>query len=438
MDRVLETLVLQDYEVVFEVNPATGRFRKIISRPDALVRFPDEGQLTQARDIIVTDKIFEADRSIFLSETQLDHVLAKMKGNEPLSVKYRGYSDKNELHYRSISFIPGKNSSTFICAIRDETNEVRRQYEKNLDLRLKNEGIRFIVENMCENFMIVNVTTHECTTFTNSEGNIACKNHYEGQINWFADNIVVPEDRERYLEYFQMDSLMERIVEEGGVSSITFPVMYKGGRHEFAVTSTLIDDPSERQKKSRYLFLCAQDITSIRAAEERNRELLLSSQFDPLTHLLNRATTEKNIREHLYSARSESWNTFMILDIDHFKNINDEYGHMTGDEVLRYMGNCMREVFRSDDILCRWGGDEFVVFIKGFADEKVLTNRLNILRDKMNLFSRRGVPLQVNLSIGGVCARNGTTLNMLYQKADEALYDVKNHGRNGISLLRLC
>ena len=94
MDRVLETLVLQDYEVVFEVNPATGRFRKIISRPDALVRFPDEGQLTQARDFIVTDKIFEADRSIFLSETQLDHVLAKMKGNEPLSVKYRGYSDK--------------------------------------------------------------------------------------------------------------------------------------------------------------------------------------------------------------------------------------------------------------------------------------------------------------------------------------------------------
>ena len=55
----------------------------------------------------------------------------------------------------------------------------------------------------------------------------------------------------------------------------------------------------------------------------------------------------------------------------------------------------------------------------------------------MNTFSSKGMPLQVNLSIGGVCAPNGTTLNMLYQKADEALYDVKNHGRNGISLLRL-
>lgn len=433
----METLVLQDYEVVFEVNPVTDRFRKIISRPDALVLFPDEGQMSQARDFIVTDKIYEADRSIFLSETQLDNVLVKMKGNEPLSVKYRRYSDKNELHYRSISFIPGKNNFSFICAIRDETNEVHRQYEKNLDLRLKNEGIRFIVENMCENFMIVNVSTQECTTFSNSEGNIACKSHYKSQINWFADNIVVPEDRERYLQYFKMDSLMERIEQEEGVSSITFPVNYKGGRHEFAVTSTLIDDPSEREKKSLYLFLCTQDITSIRVAEERNRELLVSSQFDPLTHLLNRATTEKNIREHLYAAKSDSWNTFMILDIDHFKNVNDEYGHMTGDEVLRYMGNCMREVFRSDDILCRWGGDEFVVFIKGFADEKVLTNRLNILRDKMNLFTSRGSPLQVNLSIGGVCAPNGTTLNILYQKADEALYDVKNHGRNGISLLRL-
>ncbi len=437
MDRVLETLVLQNYEVVFEVNPVTDRFRKIISKPDALVQFPEKGPMSQVRDFIATDKIFEADKSIFLADTQLDHILKKMTGKEPLSVKYRRYSDKNELHYRSISFIPGKNSSTFICAIRDETNEVHRQYEKNLDLRLKNEGIRFIVENMCENFMIVNVSTHECTTFTNSEGNIACKSHYESQINWFADNIVVAEDRDRYLQYFKLDSLMERIVEEGGISSITFPVNYKGGRHDFAVTSTLIDDPSERQKKSRYLFLCAQDITSIRAAEERNRELLVSSQFDPLTHLLNRATTEKNIREHLYAAKNDSWNTFMILDIDHFKNVNDEYGHMTGDEVLHHMGNCMREVFRSDDILCRWGGDEFVVFIKGFADEKVLTSRLNILRDKMNTFSSKGMPLQVNLSIGGVCAPNGTTLNTLYQKADEALYDVKNHGRNGISLLRL-
>ena len=437
MDRVLETLVLKDYEVVFEVDPVTERFRKIISRPDALVPLPDEGALSQARDLLVIDKIYESDQSIFLSETRLETVLAKMRGNEPFSIKYRRYSDKNERLYRSISFIPGNNSPAFICAIRDETNEVKRQYEKNLDLRLKNEGIRFIVENMCENFIIVNVSTHECTTFTNSEGNIACKNHYEDQINWFADNIVVPEDRERYLEYFRIDALMERVMEEGGISSITFSVNYKGGRHDFAVTSTLIDDPSERQKKSRYLFLCAQDITSIRAAEERNRELLVSSQFDPLTHLLNRATTEKNIREHLYTAKNDSWNTFMILDIDHFKNVNDEYGHMTGDEVLRYMGNCMREVFRSDDILCRWGGDEFVVFIKGFADEKVLTNRLNMLRDKMNVFSSKGAPIQINLSIGGVCAPNGTTLNLLYQKADEALYDVKNHGRNGISLLRL-
>lgn len=437
MNKVLETLALQDYEVVFEVDPVADTFRKIISKPDALVQFPDEGPMSMAKDFIVSDKIYEADRSIFLAETQLDHVLGKMQASEPLSIKYRRYSDKDELHYRSISFIPRKSGHTFICAIRDETNEVRRQYEKNLDLRLKNEGIRFIVENMCENFMIVNTSTRECTTFTNSEGNIACKSHYEDQINWFADNIVVPENRERYRQHFRMDSLIERIREEGGVASITFPVNYKGERHDFAVTSTLIDDPSERQKNSRYLFLCAQDITSIRQAEERNRELLVSSQFDPLTRLLNRATTEKNIREHLYTANNDSWNTFMILDVDHFKMVNDEYGHMTGDEVLRYMGNSMREVFRSDDVLCRWGGDEFVVFIKGFADEKVLTNRLNILRDKMGLFSSKGMPLHINLSIGGVCAPNGVTLNTLYQKADEALYDVKNNGRNGMSLLRL-
>ncbi len=437
MDKVLETLVLQDYAVVFEVDPVNGRFRKIISNPDALYPFPDEGTLSEARDFISIDQIYEADREIFQTETDLEHVLQKMRANEPVSTKYRRYSDTHDILYRRLSMIPAKNGSGFICAVRDETREVRRQYEKNLDLRLKNEGIRFIVENMCENFMIVNTSTRECTTFTNSEGNIACKSHYEDQIDWFADNIVVAGHRERYRRYFRLDTLMKCVVEEGGVCSYTFPVNYKGGRHDFAVTCTLIDDPSERQKASRYLFLCAQDITSIRQAEERNRELLVSSQYDPLTHLLNRATAEKCIREHLYSAKSDSWNTFMIADVDHFKNVNDEYGHMTGDEVLRYMGNSMREVFRSDDILCRWGGDEFVVFIKGFADEKVLTNRLNILRDKMNVFSSKGTPLAIRLSIGGVCAPNGVSLNTLYQKADEALYDVKNHGRNGISFLRL-
>ncbi len=438
MDKVLETLILQDYEVVFEVDPLADKFRKIISRPDALVQFPDEGRVSEAGEFIAPDDIHEADRSIFLAETRLDHVLEKMGKNEPFSIRYRRYCGAKDIHYRRISFIPRDDrSAAFVCAIRDETEEVLRQYEKNLDLRLKNEGIRFIVENMCENFMIVNTATHECTTFTNSEGNIVCKNHYEDQINWFADNLVIPEERERYRQYFSMDALMERILNEEGVSSIAFPVDYKGSRHEFAITSTLIDDPSERRKKSRYLFMCAQDITSIRQAEERNRELLVSSQFDPLTRLLNRATAEKNIRQHIPAEPGGSWNTFMILDIDHFKNVNDEYGHMTGDEVLRYMGNSMREVFRSDDILCRWGGDEFVVFIKGFADEKVLTNRLNILRDKMSVFTSKGMSLQINLSIGGVCAPDGTPLNTLYQKADSALYDVKNHGRNGISLLRL-
>lgn len=65
------------YEVVFEVNPATDRFRKIISKPDALIQFPEEGPMSQVRDFIATDKICEADRSIFLTETQLGHVLAK-------------------------------------------------------------------------------------------------------------------------------------------------------------------------------------------------------------------------------------------------------------------------------------------------------------------------------------------------------------------------
>ena len=171
--------------------------------------------------------------------------------------------------------------------------------------------------------------------------------------------------------------------------------------------------------------------------EDTNRQLLFYNQHDKLTGLMNRFATEKRVRDHLHAAPTGMGSTFILIDIDHFKSINDRYGHLTGDDVLRFMGQSMRQVFRSEDVLCRWGGDEFVVFVRGFADEKAMRDRLGILRKTMGTFTHQGASLGITLSIGGVCLRSGTTLNRLFRLADEALYEVKNHGRNGISFKQI-
>ena len=105
-----------------------------------------------------------------------------------------------------------------------------------------------------------------------------------------------------------------------------------------------------------FVFSSAQDVTSLKRANETGKSLLAKSQTDSQTGLYNRATTEKLIRESLYGGQTGEWNTFLLIDIDHFKSFNDTFGHLLGDAVLRFMGEAMREVFRSTDVLCRWGG----------------------------------------------------------------------------------
>lgn len=94
----------------------------------------------------------------------------------------------------------------------------------------------------------------------------------------------------------------------------------------------------------------------------------------------------------------------------------------------------MQESFRSGDVLCRWGGDEFVIFLRGVRSREIVRERLDALRVRL-LDCRAGEePLSVTLSIGGAFGNGPSSLADLYSKADKALYQVKQQGRNGTVL----
>lgn len=162
--------------------------------------------------------------------------------------------------------------------------------------------------------------------------------------------------------------------------------------------------------------------------------LLYLSQKDSLTNLLNRKTAEKEITDLLKQNHDITSGILLIIDIDHFKVYNDKYGHQSGDKILHFLADSMCTTFSSKDILCRWGGDEFLIFINKDTNIEQLQTKIDILCNIMRDYKNDDILCPITLSIGGAVAKENTTLSILFKKADDALYEVKNTTRDGFIL----
>lgn len=174
------------------------------------------------------------------------------------------------------------------------------------------------------------------------------------------------------------------------------------------------------------------------ALKEMNKRLVELSITDPLTGLYNRRHFESMITKELaHSARHGNCCSLMIMDIDHFKNINDSYGHAVGDEVLRRIADIIRENIRSADIPCRIGGEEFVVACRN-TNELEATQLAERLRGAaaQSTIQLEELSIDFTMSIGIATLRTGRnklTLDTIFEHADRALYHSKQHGRNRVT-----
>ena len=127
---------------------------------------------------------------------------------------------------------------------------------------------------------------------------------------------------------------------------------------------------------------------------------------------------------------------FMCLDLDHFKEVNDQLGHPAGDRVLFEAAAVMNTVIRSEDLACRMGGDEFVLFFADIKDAeaaRTIGEKLTEVLEKT--YEKDGVRVTVSASIGIVVTDKGASLEKLYETADKALYEVKKAQRNGYKIV---
>ncbi|MGE3771733.1 MAG: GGDEF domain-containing protein, partial [Gammaproteobacteria bacterium] len=159
---------------------------------------------------------------------------------------------------------------------------------------------------------------------------------------------------------------------------------------------------------------------------------------DALTGLLNRQSFDYRFEELLERhrqnprrARVGTMPWLAIADIDHYKRINDTWGHLYGDEILLLFSRLMRESFRSDDLLFRYGGEEFVLILNNTTAQGALS-ALERFRESIGNYAFPTVG-RVTVSIGWVCIQPNALPSDLMHKADKALYHAKGHGRNQVT-----
>jgi diguanylate cyclase (GGDEF)-like protein len=166
--------------------------------------------------------------------------------------------------------------------------------------------------------------------------------------------------------------------------------------------------------------------------EEKNEMLRKLSITDSLTALHNRAYLDEKLREEINRVERHPDDLSIILvDIDHFKRVNDRYGHQVGDEVLIRVADTLRHNIRSIDTIGRWGGEEFIVICPG-SDESHSVQLAEKLRKILGDVKHEGVG-QVTCSFGVASHGMGLKLTKLIRNADEALYRSKAAGRNRVS-----
>jgi diguanylate cyclase (GGDEF)-like protein/PAS domain S-box-containing protein len=170
--------------------------------------------------------------------------------------------------------------------------------------------------------------------------------------------------------------------------------------------------------------------TRIRIAELEKQALI-----DPLTHIGNRRYAEIQLQRCLAEMNRYNWPfSLFFMDIDHFKTVNDKYGHDTGDRVLQTVARTLVKSIRLTDVLARWGGEEFVAIVPhcGPSEIQLIGDKLRALVEHSFIWKDSKV-VKVTLSVGATIARSKDSIGGIIERADKLMYRSKVNGRNRVT-----
>lgn len=176
----------------------------------------------------------------------------------------------------------------------------------------------------------------------------------------------------------------------------------------------------------------------INAWETRRRFEELSKR-DTLSDIYNKRTLIEMAQAAIQAAGPAASCALVVIDLDDFKNVNDQRGHYAGDAVLRDMALLLKEHFRASDVLGRFGGDEFIALMLGSLPERVVNTKLLRLQHTFADATEASVGVRMTCSVGAVIAREQSVdFDSLFMQADNALYEAKRDEKGGIAIRNYC
>jgi diguanylate cyclase len=182
-------------------------------------------------------------------------------------------------------------------------------------------------------------------------------------------------------------------------------------------------------------------LSKLRQLAIAHDQLLVVASTDSLTSCLTRVAFTTLVDAYLERVDRQEWRrvgALLVMDVDHFKNVNDNYGHDAGDEALKLIVQSIRSTLREVDLVGRIGGEEFSVFLPGILPDQVFVVAERIRETvKAAIFCPAGAPHKLSISIGGATYLRSTSFSELFKLADKRLYEAKRNGRNRVELCQL-
>ncbi len=422
----------KSFRNVFVANMNEGTARAI--------RLADNYNVKAIRD--VDGQTFQFDAVIDRWVRETVHPDDKKRIKETLNVKnireifskqdkyigtYRNIEDGVE-HYYQYDFRRVGNTESVVVGFRlidkivEEQKENQKRERELEEARFKEEEERAEVINslstIYSTIFKTNILTHEYEILTCvplMSVTVSRNGIFDNIKDLVIDKFIEPEFRETLCEFLDLNTLADRFEKVN-----TLATDYKAPTGQWIQARFIVKRRDENGRAVEALYV-ARDITE-------EKDMKYRAEHDPMTGVLNRGAFDQILK----LMESDKRNFALILvDVDNFKNVNDTYGHLVGDAILKQVSKSLAEAFRSIDHVCRIGGDEFAIVMMNITGNLgyVIEDKIAEINDQLAT-NKENLPA-VSLSVGVAFTDREKPGESLLKDADRALYYVKKRGKIG-------
>ncbi len=362
-------------------------------------------------------------------DVKLDVVFSRIKDGDLFTLDYMRLSDDGNMSYHQMAFAlagePGETEN-FILAFRDIDRSIRKHIADKRYLREQLDIVETLSRDYYNIFKInpqtggVVILKLDGYVTKGMEGAGEKVYSYDVLYKQYVKDRVYSEDQEWMYDAISLKTVKNKLLKNPEYVS-SYRVMDNGEIHYYQFTYI----PINANIPGGDILAGFKNVDDIVASAKERQNLEILASTDIMTGILNRGSGERKVIDAM---ANEKTGMLCILDVDKFKDINDDYGHNVGDKVLRGIADVLKLTFRDEDIIFRLGGDEYAVYVMNLSDEedgKVVMDRVFKEISKMDIPELKG--REICVSAGAVFFKEGDkrSFEELYKLADSDVYESK-------------